>query len=268
VQTTPAARSYAGATMMINMIKAASIMYPKAIFALHLDHGDMPTSLQAILENAYQSIMIDGSHLSFEENVSVTQQVTKAAHQKSIHVEAELGVLGGVEDGLSPAKEKILYTNPDDVVEFVQRTNADSLAIAVGTSHGAYKLSSGQGLQFRILKEIQDKLPEYPLVLHGCSNVSATVIERINKAGGKLHPDAKGISTEEMIKSINYGVCKINIATDFRLLWTMVNREFFKDEPEQFAPLIPGGRYKSEFETAVLEKFDLLKATGKGVDFK
>lgn len=268
VQTTLAARAYAGASMLISMITAASKMYPKAIFALHLDHGDTESSYQAISEKAYQSIMIDGSHMSFEENISTTYHVTKAAHQKSIHVEAELGVLGGVEDGISPAKEKILYTNPDDVVEFVQRTKADSLAVAVGTSHGAYKLSSGQGLQFHILQEIQNRLPAYPLVLHGCSNVNASVIDRINDAGGKLHPEAKGISPEEMIKSIDYGVCKINIATDFRLLWTMVTREFFRDEPEQFAPLIPGRKYKLEFEKCVLEKFDQLKATGRGVDFK
>lgn len=268
VQTTPAARQYAGIPMMISMVQAASRMYPDAIFSLHLDHGDLLSATEAIQEHAYQSVMIDGSHLTFEKNIAVTKEICTLAHLNNIHVEAELGVLGGVEEGISPAKEKIFYTDPDDVIEFVSRTEADSLAVAVGTSHGAYKLSTGQGLQFHILEKIQNKLDAYPLVLHGCSNINSSIIERINLAGGQLHPDAKGISVEEIQKSIEYGVCKINIATDFRLLWTMVTREFFRDEPEQFAPLIPGRRYIKEFENTVLEKFDQLFATGRGSDLK
>ena len=270
VQTTPAARQYAGAEMMISMISAAHKMFPSAVFALHLDHGDTTTALQALSENAYQSIMIDGSHLALEDNIRMTQEITAMAHiqEKKVHIEAELGVLGGVEDGISPAEEKVLYTNPEDVVSFIEQTRADSLAVAVGTSHGAYKLSTGQGLQFHILEEIQTRLPGYPLVLHGCSSVNAAIINRINRAGGQLHPDAKGISIEEMQKSISYGVCKINIATDFRLLWTMVNREFFRDEPEQFAPLIPGRKYIAEFEKVVIEKFEQLGSIDKSKNHK
>lgn len=266
VQTTPAARHYAGADMITSMVSAASRMYPKAIFALHLDHGDVDETPKALQENVYHSVMIDGSHLPFEENILITRKITKLAHTKGVQVEGELGVLGGVEDGITPEEEKVQYTNPEDVLTFVEQTEVDSLAIAVGTSHGAYKLSSGQGIQFHILEEIQNQLPQFPLVLHGCSNVNPVMVQRINAAGGQLHPDARGISIEEMQNSIQYGICKINIATDFRLLWTQINREFFRDEPQQFAPLLPGRKYMEAYQEVMIKKFDQLGAIGQGVN--
>ena len=268
VQTTPAARNYASPEMLVAMIKAAARLHPKTIFALHMDHGVEEHIWHALERDDYTSLMIDASHDDFENNIKRTKAVVKKAHLKGISVEAELGVLAGVEDDLSVDEAHAFYTNPNEVEEFVKRTDCDSLAIAVGTSHGAYKFSGGQGIQFSILEEIQRRLPEYPLVLHGGSAVNFPEIERINKAGGQLATTAKGVDPIEVQKAIEYGVCKINIATDFRLLWTRVCREFFKETPDQFAPLIPGKNYIQEFKKLALEKFDYLKATGKGVSFK
>jgi fructose-bisphosphate aldolase class II len=154
------------------------------------------------------------------------------------------------------------------VEEFVTRTGCDSLAVAVGTSHGAYKFSGGQGLQFDILKEIQKRLPGFPLVLHGGSAVNLDEIQRINAAGGQLGTDARGVSAKELLQAIELGVCKINIATDARLIWSRVHREFFKHAPAQFDPVIPGKTYMNALEEFILEKFELLRATGKADELK
>jgi fructose-bisphosphate aldolase class II len=164
VQTTPVARNYAHATMLMGMINAAARMYPDTVYAVHLDHGVEDHAMDAIASGEYTSVMIDASHEEFENNIAITKKIVDAAHQKGISVEAELGVLSGVEDDIAIEDKYARYTNPDDVVEFVDRTGCDSLAIAVGTSHGAYKFSGGQGLQFDILEEIQQKLSGFPLV--------------------------------------------------------------------------------------------------------
>lgn len=268
VQTTPASRNYATPEMLVAMVDAAAKLYPKTIYALHMDHGVEDHIWHALDRDDYTSVMIDASHDEFENNVKRTKAVVHKAHQKGVSVEAELGVLGGVEDDLSVDEEHAFYTNPNEVEAFVKATDCDSLAIAVGTSHGAYKFSGGQGLQFRILEEIQERLPGFPLVLHGGSAVNYAEINRINQAGGALSANAKGVDPEEVKKAIGYGVCKVNIATDFRLLWTRVNREFFKETPDQFAPLIPGKKYMEEFKQVALEKFDFLGAVGKGASFK
>jgi len=266
VQTTPIARNYAHPEMLISMISAASKVYPKTVFAIHLDHGTSEHAFQSIESGAYTSVMIDASHESFETNISITKEVVRKAHQKNIAIEAELGVLSGVEDDLIVEEKNKKYTHPDEVEEFVKQTNCDSLAVAVGTSHGAYKFSGAQGLQFDILEKIQEKLPEFPLVLHGGSAVNKEEIQRINAAGGQLGIDAKGVSDEELIKAIEYGVCKINIATDARLIWTRVNREFFKYSPAQFDPIIPGKSFMKAFESFNMEKFELLGSMGKAND--
>ena len=193
MQTTPVARNYAHKEMMVSMIKAAAVIYPETIFAIHLDHGDETHALDAIASGVYTSVMIDASHDPFDENVSLTKKIVQKAHAKGISVEAELGVLSGVEDNISVDEKKALYTDPDEVETFVNSTGCDCLAVAAGTSHGAYKFSGGQGLQFDILKEIQKRLPKFPLVLHGGSAVNFSEIERINAAGGKLKADAKGV---------------------------------------------------------------------------
>jgi len=213
-------------------------------------------------------VMIDASHETFEKNISITKEVVAKAHLKNISVEAELGVLSGIEDDLNVDEKHKKYTQPSEVEEFVKQTGCDSLAVAVGTSHGAYKFSGEQGLQFGILKEIQKRLPGFPLVLHGGSAVNLDEIQRINAAGGQLGTDARGVSNEEILKAIELGVCKINIATDARLIWARVHREFFRLSPAQFDPIIPGKTYMSGFEKFNLEKFELLKATGKGKEFK
>ncbi|MCK0146165.1 class II fructose-bisphosphate aldolase [Arenibacter sp. F26102] len=268
VQITPAARNYAHPEMLMAMITAASKIHPKAVFSVHMDHGNEEHAFNAIQSNDYDSIMIDASHDSFNGNVKRTKAVVEEAHKKNIVVEAELGVLSGVEDDLSVDEKHAKYTQPSEVQEFVGLTGCDSLAVAVGTSHGAYKFSGGDGIQFKILEEIQRRLPNFPIVLHGGSAVNLEEIERINKAGGNLNEGASGVSPDEIVKSIAYGVCKINIATDTRLLWTRVHREFFRDTPELFDPVIPGKTYMGEYEKFMLEKFDLLGATGKVSDIK
>lgn len=263
VQLTPVARNYAHARMLSAMIDAAASIYPKAVYAVHLDHGNEEHAFDAINSKKYQSVMIDASHDDFETNVVRTRTVVEKAHQANIVVEAELGVLAGVEDDIDIAEEHSCYTQPSEVAVFVNATKCDSLAVAVGTSHGAYKFSGGQGIQFHILKEIQDRLNGFPIVLHGGSAVNVEEIERINQAGGKLTEGAAGVAPEEIVKSIKYGVCKINIATDTRLLWARVHREFFEQTPVLFDPILPGKEYMQEYEKFMLQKFELLGATGK-----
>lgn len=268
VQTTPVARNYAGSEMLLSMISAAAKIYPDTVFAVHLDHGTKEHALDCIESGGYTSVMIDASHEPFHLNMAVTKEVVAKAHAKNVAVEAELGVLSGVEDDLVVDQKSSKYTRPSEVEAFVNQTGCDSLAVAVGTSHGAYKFSGSQGLQFDILKEIQQRLPGFPLVLHGGSAVNFEEIQRINAAGGQLGIDAKGVSTDELLKAIQYGVCKINIATDARLIWTRVHREFFKLSPAQFDPIIPGKSFMDALESFNLEKFELLGAVGKASEIK
>ena len=268
VQTTPFARDYANAQMLLAMIQVASKIYPEAVYAVHLDHGYEAHIWDAIESGGYTSVMIDASHDDLNTNISRTKAVAEKAHARNISVEAELGVLAGVEDDLTVEAAHSFYTNPKDVEIFVTKTGCDSLAIAVGTSHGAYKFSGGQGLQLQILKEIQQRLPGFPLVLHGGSNVNEEVVRRINDAGGKLKTDAKGVQEDELKKAIALGICKVNIATDTRLLWTMVNREFFRDRPDEFAPTTPGKIFIDTYKDFMLKKFELLGAGGKAEEFE
>lgn len=267
VQTTPVARNYAHRNMMLAMIEAAAKIYPKAKYAMHLDHGTESHAFESIASGRYNSVMIDASHDSFDNNVNITKAVVDKAHKMDVVVEAELGVLSGVEDDISIDEKSAKYTQPNEVALFVGNTNCDSLAVAVGTSHGAYKFSGGQGIQFDILEQIQQRLPKFPIVLHGGSAVDLEEVKRINDCGGALNEGAAGVSPEEIIKSISYGVCKINIATDTRILWTRVHREFFRDQPELFDPIIPGKQYMDGYKEFMLKKFDLLGATGKASQF-
>ncbi len=268
VQTTPVARNYAHPQMLLSMISAAAKIYPDTVFAIHLDHGNREHAFDCIKSGGYNSVMIDASHEPYQTNVTLTREVVEKAHVKNVVVEAELGVLSGVEDDITVDEKLKKYTQPSEVEDFVKQTHCDSLAVAIGTSHGAYKFSGGQGLQFDILKEIQNRLPGFPLVLHGGSAVNVDEIQRINAAGGQLGTDAKGVSPDELLKAIEYGVCKINIATDARLIWARVHREFFKLSPAQFDPIIPGKTYMNALEEFNLEKFELLKAVGKASELK
>ena len=246
--------------MLEGIISAAEKIYPDVTFTMHLDHGNFNHCLDAINSGNYNSIMIDASHESYDENIRITSEIVDLAHDKGIAVEAELGILSGVEDDLSIDEKHARYTDPRQAEEFVQRTNCDSLAVAVGTSHGAYKFSGGEGLQLNILRELQQRMPRFPFVLHGASAVPMEEVTRINKAGGKISEGAKGADDNELLQAIDYGVCKVNIATDMRLIWTRVHREFFLNSPELFDMVVPGRVYMNELETFVAKKCNFLKS--------
>jgi fructose-bisphosphate aldolase class II len=267
VQITPASRNYADPIMLMSMIQAAATIHPEALFTVHLDHGTEEHILDAV-NNGYDSVMIDASHDDFKTNIKRTKAVVEAAHAKGIFVEAELGILSGVEDDLSIGESHARYTNPVQAKEFVQRTGCDSLAVAVGTSHGAYKFSGGKGLHFDVLEKIQQQLPDYPLVLHGSSSVKKNEIASINRLGGKIADNASGVSDEELQKAIHFGICKVNIATDLRLLWTKVHRHFFYEHPEMFDPVIPGKEYMKQYEDFMIERFEVLQSKGKSDTIK
>jgi fructose-bisphosphate aldolase class II len=267
VQLTPVARNYAHPKMLMGMIKAASEIYPDVIFAIHLDHGVEEHAFDAI-NSGYTSVMIDASLDQFEVNIRRTRSVVEAAHKKGVVVEAELGVLSGVEDGLTIDEGLAKYTNPAQAREFVERTGCDSLAVAVGTSHGAYKFSGGQGLQFSVLEKIQHELPGFPLVLHGSSRVSKSEVEEINRFGGALMEKASGVTDDEIKRAIPYGICKVNIATDLRLLWTKVHRRFFIERPELFDPIIPGKESMTAYKEFMIERFEVLGCIGEAPKIK
>lgn len=254
IAITPVARNYVHPEMLAGMIQSAEKIYSGVQFIIHLDHGTYDHCIDAIGSGNYQSVMIDASNESFSENIRITSEVVRQAHSKGIAVEAELGVLSGREDNISVEAGKALYTDPADAMEFVKKTGCDSLAVAVGTSHGAYKFPGRRGLQLNILSEIQKRLPGFPLVLHGASAVPLNEVKRINEAGGKIRDVAKGVDDNELFTAIKLGVVKINIATDMRLIWTRIHREFFRDEPDKFDMVIPGKSYMLELEEFVSQK--------------
>lgn len=262
VQLTPAARNYAQPQMLMAMIEAAARIYPNVIFAVHLDHG-VEVHIDDAINDHYTSVMIDASHEDFATNIKRTKAVVEKAHSRNIVVEAELGVLSGVEDDLRIDEVHARYTDPSQAREFVECTGCDSLAVAIGTSHGAYKFSGGKGLQLNVLQKIQEHLPAYPLVLHGSSRVSPDDIAIINQYGGKLLEKANGVPDEELRKAITHGICKVNIATDLRLLWAKVHRKFFYEHPELFDPVIPGKEYMEAYREYMKERFEILGSTGK-----
>jgi len=229
---------------------------------VHLDHGDEAACIEAIGSGQFSSVMIDASHLRFEQNIQTTRRISEAAHVRGISVEAELGQLQGVEDEMSVETKEAILTDPMKAAEFVQRSGCDSLAVAVGTSHGAYKFSGGQRLHLERLKEVQERLPGFPLVLHGASAVPAQEIERINAAGGKLDTTASGVTASDLKEAIRLGVTKVNIGTDGRLIWTRVHREFFRDNPGEFNFMAPGRTYMSEYAASVAQKCEQLGAVG------
>ena len=234
VQLSKGARKYANPKMIEGIIRSAEELYPELIFAVHLDHGDEETCYDCIDSGFYSSVMIDASHESFEKNVEITKRVVERAHAKGISVESELGMLGGVEEDIQVDEKHAMLTDPEEARRFVELTGCDSLAVAIGTSHGAYKFSGKQGLHFDRIEEIQRLLPNTPLVMHGSSSVPREEVERINGAGGKMDPSAQGVNADEFARAVKLGVTKVNIDTDGRLVWTRVHREFFRDKPEQF----------------------------------
>ena len=263
VQLSKGARKYANPKMIEGIIRSAEELYPELIFAVHLDHGDEETCYDCIDSGFYSSVMIDASHESFEKNVEITKRVVERAHAKGISVESELGMLGGVEEDIQVDEKHAMLTDPEEARRFVELTGCDSLAVAIGTSHGAYKFSGKQGLHFDRIEEIQRLLPNTPLVMHGSSSVPREEVERINGAGGKMDPSAQGVNADEFARAVKLGVTKVNIDTDGRLVWTRVHREFFRDKPEQFDFRAPGKVFVQEYADFIVHKSNKLLSTNQ-----
>ena len=263
IQISKGARSYTDKRMLEAMIRTADEIFPESIFAVHLDHGDEEAAMDCIESGFYSSVMIDASHAPFDENIAITKRVVDAAHAKGIVVEAELGQLGGVEEHISVDEADAKLTDPDEAKEFVERTGCDSLACAIGTSHGAFKFTGTQGLHFDVLEEIQKRLPGFPLVMHGSSSVPREEVERINAAGGAMDSSAKGVDEDEFARAVPLGVTKVNIDTDGRLVWTRVHREFFRDEPEKFDFRGPGKVFMGEYAKFIAHKNSKLGNAGR-----
>jgi fructose-bisphosphate aldolase class II len=262
IQISKGARTYTHKQMLEAMIRVADDIFPDAIFAVHLDHGDEQTCYDCIKSGFYSSVMIDASSESFDKNIATTKRVVDAAHAKGIVVEAELGQLGGVEEHVKVDEANAKLTDPAQAKEFVTRSGCDSLACAIGTSHGAFKFAGSQGLHFEVLEEIQKRLPGFPLVMHGSSSVPQEEVERINKAGGNLK-GAKGVNENEFARAAVLGVTKINIDTDGRLVWTRVHREFFRDFPEKFDLRDPGKVFMGEYAKFIAHKNEKLGSAGQ-----
>ena len=246
LQVSKGARAYANHTYLVKLVEAAIIENDIPI-ALHLDHGPDFETCKSCIDGGFTSVMIDASHHDFEKNIEITRRVVEYAHERGVVVEAELGKLAGVEDDVNVADADAAYTQPDEVEEFVSRTGVDSLAIAIGTSHGAYKFTPAPctrnengilvppPLRFDILEEVEKRLPGFPIVLHGASSVSQEAVKEINEKGGKM-PDAIGIPEEQLRKAAGMAVCKINIDSDIRLAMTAGIRRVFADNPSAFDP--------------------------------
>jgi fructose-bisphosphate aldolase class II len=262
IQISKGARAYTDKRLLEAMIRCCNEeIFPEAIFAVHLDHGDEETCYDCIESGFYSSVMIDASHEPFEGNIATTKRVVTAAHAKGVAVEAELGQLGGVEEHIVVSEEEARLTNPKQVKEFVEKTGCDSLACAIGTSHGAYKFQGSQGLHFEVIEEIQRLLPGYPLVMHGSSSVPKDEVDRINAAGGSLK-GAAGVDEKEISRAAVMGVTKVNIDTDGRLVWCRVHREGFRDNPENFDLRKPGTVFQAEYAKYIAHKNQVLGSAG------
>ena len=247
LQVSKGARAYANRTYLKKLVEAAVIECPEIPICLHLDHGDTFETCKSCIEDGFTSVMIDASSKPFDENIEITKQVVEYAHDHGVVVEAELGALAGVEDDVNVSAADSHYTRPEEVEEFVGRTGCDSLAIAIGTSHGAYKFTPAQctrneqgilvppELRFDILDEIVKKLPGFPIVLHGSSSVPQEYVKMINTHGGAM-PDAVGVPEDQLRKAAKLAVCKINIDSDLRLTMTGTIRKYFEEHPEHFDP--------------------------------
>lgn len=277
LQVSSGARNYANQTLLRYMAQGA-VEYAKELgyeipIVLHLDHGDSFELCKNCIDMGFSSVMIDGSHLPYEENVALTKQVVDYAHKFDVTVEGELGILAGVEDDV--VAEHSTYTEPDEVVDFVERTGVDSLAISIGTSHGAFKFTPAQctrnedgklvppPLRFDILEEIERRIPGFPIVLHGSSSVPQEYVETINKYGGQLS-DSIGIPEEQLRKAATSAVCKINIDSDGRLAMTAAVREVFANSPEEFDPRKYLGPAREELKKLYMHKTkNVLGSAGK-----
>ncbi len=260
LQISAGARKYAGHNYIIKMVEAAN-MDSNVPMVLHLDHGDSFETCKEVIDHGFNSVMIDGSHYPLKENIEITKRVVDYAHERGVFVEAELGRLAGIEEHVQ--SDHSVFTDPDEAVEFVEKTGCDSLAIAIGTSHGAYKFKGNPKLDFDRLKKIHSLLPNFPLVLHGASSVPKEYVDLANRYGAQIE-DAQGVP-EEMLKEASlYGIAKINIDTDIRIVITATLRKFFMENPKEFDPRKPFGASRTALEELVRHKMrNVLKSSNR-----
>ncbi len=262
IQISRGARDYTDKSFLEGMIRTADKVFPEAIFAVHLDHGTEEVCYDCINSGFYSSVMVDASHEEFSKNVEITKRVVDAAHAKGVVVEAELGQLGGVEEDVVGS---VKLTDPAQAAEFIEKTGVDSLAVAIGTSHGAFKFSGKQGLHFDVLEKIQAAVnqvkPNFPLVMHGSSSVPAEWVARINNAGGAMK-NASGVDEKQYFPAAKLGVTKINIDTDGRLVWCAIHREFFRDQPAEFDLRKPGKIFMPAYAEYIIHKNQMLGSAG------
>ncbi|MGI6021009.1 MAG: class II fructose-1,6-bisphosphate aldolase [Lachnospiraceae bacterium] len=265
LQASAGARKYANPAYLRKLVEAAVEACPDVPFAMHLDHGPDFETCKSCIDNGFTSVMIDASGHPFEENIAITKKVVEYAHDHGVVVEAELGTLAGVEDDVNVSAEDSSYTNPDDVEEFVAKTGVDSLAIAIGTSHGAFKFKPGTDpqLRFDILDEVVRRIPGFPIVLHGASSVPQNYVKIINENGGAL-VDAIGVPEEQLRQAARSAVCKINIDSDLRLAFTAGVRQVFMESPEKFDPRDYLKVARANIKDLVMHKIvDVLGSNGK-----
>lgn len=262
LQVSAGARKYAKHVYLMKMIEAA-IEDTDLPIVVHLDHGPDFETCKSCIDGGFTSVMIDGSHLPFEENIALTRKVVEYAHDRNVTVEAELGRLAGVEDDVKVSAEDSSYTRPEEVEEFATRTGCDSLAIAIGTSHGAYKFKPGQKpqLRFDILKEVSDRLPGFPIVLHGASSVIPEYVEMINQFGGEM-PDAIGIPEDMLREAAKMAVCKINVDSDLRLAMTAAVRKYLAENPSHFDPRQYLSPARDAIKSLVMHKIETVLGCG------
>jgi fructose-bisphosphate aldolase, class II len=260
IQISRGARDYSDKRFLEAMIRTADQVFPDAIFAVHLDHGTEEVCYDCIESGFYSSVMIDASHEEFKKNIEITKRVVDRAHAKNIVVEAELGQLGGVEEDIVGS---VCLTDPAQAAEFIEKSGCDSLAVAIGTSHGAFKFSGKQGLHFDVLEQIQKVVPKnFPLVMHGSSSVPKEWVDRINNAGGKMK-NASGVDENQYLPAAKIGVCKVNIDTDGRLVWCAIHREAFRDDPANFDLRPPGKVFMAAYAEYITHKNGKLGSAGQ-----
>lgn len=262
LQVSAGARKYANSIYLKKLVEAALLDAPELDIALHLDHGDTFELCKSVIDDGFTSVMIDGSHLPFEENIKLTKQVVDYAHERGVTVEGELGKLAGVEDDVNVSKEDATYTDPDQAKEFVERTGVDSLAVAIGTSHGAYKFSGEPKLDIERLKRIQELLPRFPIVLHGASSVIPEFVEMNNQYGAKI-PGARGVPEELIQEATKWGVCKVNIDSDIRLAMSGVIRRELQEDASNFDPRKYLGPARDAVREMVKHKIKMLGSNDK-----
>ncbi|MHC4290763.1 MAG: class II fructose-1,6-bisphosphate aldolase [Planctomycetota bacterium] len=266
LQISRGARSYASMSYLKAIIDVAVAENPEIPICMHLDHGDTFETCKQCVDDGFTSVMIDGSHHSFEDNIKLTKQVVDYAHDHGVVVEAELGQLGGIEEDVVGVDDVMAHlTNPEQAVEFVEKTGVDSLAVAIGTSHGAYKFKTEPKLAFDVVEKIGEKLPGFPLVMHGSSSVLKEFKDLINKYGGAM-PDAMGVPEKAISKAAKLGVCKVNIDTDLRMALTAKIRQVFAESPADFDPRKYLGPGREAIDEMVKHKLQVLGCAGKAAE--